>query len=220
VSGYRFLPHTPPRLPQDDGLSRGRDLLELLRSRRSVRFFSPDPVPREMIETAVATAGTAPSGANQQPWTFVAVSDPETKRRIRLAAEEEERKNYEGRFPERWLDDLAPLGTGSEKPYLEIAPWLVVVFRATTGPDGEQRYYTQESVGLACGMFFTACHAMGLATLCHTPNPMRFLNEILARPDREKPYMLVPVGYPAPDCVVPDITKKALEEILVVVGDR
>jgi nitroreductase len=173
-----------------------------------------------MIATAVAAGATAPSGANQQPWTFVAVSDPAVKTRIRLAAEEEERRNYEGRFPEGWLHDLAPLGTGAEKPYLEIAPWLVVVFRATTGPNGEKHYYTQESVGLACGMFFAACHAMGLATLCHTPNPMRFLNQILERPSQEKPYMLVPVGYPAADCVVPELTKKSLDEILVVVGDR
>ena len=187
--------------------------------RRSVRAFSPDPVPRRLIELAIRTASTAPSGAHQQPWTFVAVSDPDTKRRIRSAAEAEERRSYENRMSEEWLDALAPLGTDWQKPYLEIAPWLVVLFEQIHGrfPDGSHRkhYYTRESVGIAAGVFITAVHHMGLATLTHTPSPMGFLTQILGRPRNERPFVLFPVGYPAPDCRVPDIARKPLDAVLV-----
>ena len=187
--------------------------------RRSVRAFSPDPVPRRLIELAIRTASTAPSGAHQQPWTFVAVSDPDTKRRIRSAAEAEERRSYENRMSEEWLDALAPLGTDWQKPYLEIAPWLVVLFEQIHGrfPDGSHRkhYYTRESVGIAAGVFITAVHHMGLATLTHTPSPMGFLTQILGRPRNERPFVLFPVGYPAPDATVPDIRRKPLEAVAV-----
>lgn len=192
-----------------------------MRRRRTVREFSPDPVPFELIELAIKTAGSAPSGANQQPWHFTIVSDDEIKRRIRFAAEEEERENYSGRFPDEWLEVLAPLGTDWHKDFLEIAPYLIVVFKIDYGiekqPDGGERrikhYYVNESVGIACGMLLAALHHAGLATLTHTPNPMGFLSEILERPKNEKPFLLIPVGYPAEGVKVPDITKKTFGEI-------
>lgn len=189
-------------------------------SRRSVRMFSDQPIPAEVIEVAVATANTAPSGAHQQPWTFVATSDPATKHRIRVAAEAEERENYEGgRLPDAWRDAIAPLGTNSDKSYLDVVPWIVVVFaqKSTPMPDGSLRknYYVNESVGIACGLFIASLHSMGIATLTHTPNPMGFLTEIFDRPATERPYILFPVGYPAPDCVVPELTRKPLADALV-----
>ncbi len=189
-------------------------------ARRSVREFSADPVPAELIELAVATANTAPSGAHQQPWTFVAVSDAETRHRIRLAAEEEERENYEGgRLPPAWREAIAPLGTSSDKSFLDVVPWIVVVFaqKSTVMPDGSLRknYYVNESVGIACGLFIASLHSMGLATLTHTPNPMGFLSEILDRPANERPYILFPVGYPAQQCMVPDLVRKPLNEALI-----
>jgi iodotyrosine deiodinase len=192
-------------------------------ARRSVRDFSDEPVPRELIEIAVSTANTAPSGAHQQPWTFVAVSDPGIKHRIRLAAEEEERENYEGgRLPDAWRQAIAPLGTTSDKAFLDVVPWIVVVFaqKSTPMPDGSLRknYYVNESVGIACGLFIASLHSMGLATLTHTPNPMGFLTEILGRPATERPYILFPVGYPAPGCEVPDLARKPLGEALIVQG--
>ncbi len=204
---------------------RGLAFLELMRTRRSVREFSPEPVPRDLIEAAVAAAHSAPSGANRQPWRFVAVSDPSIKRRIREAAEAEEREFYEGgRAPQAWLDALAPLGTAWEKPFLETAPWLVAVFKEVhgVGAGGEHitNYYVNESVGIACGLFIAAVHTMGLATLTHTPQPMRFLNEILGRPANERPFILFPVGYPAKGCAVPDIEKKALKEVLTWVAEK
>lgn len=191
--------------------------------RRSVRMFSPDPVPRTLIETAVATANTAPSGAHQQPWTFVATQDPAVKHQIRLAAEQEERENYEGgRLPDAWREAIAPLGTTSDKSYLDVVPWIVVVFaqKSTPMPDGSLRknYYVNESVGIACGLFIASLHQMGLATLTHTPNPMGFLTDILGRPATERPYILFPIGYPAEDCTVPDLVRKPLGEALVYAG--
>ena len=187
--------------------------------RRSVRAFSPDAVPRRLIELAIRTASTAPSGAHQQPWTFVAVSDADTKRRIRMAAEAEERRSYEGRMSEEWLEALEPLGTDWQKPYLEIAPWLVILFEQVHGtfPDGSHRkhYYARESVGIAAGVFITAVHHMGLATLTHTPSPMGFLTTILERPRSERPFVLFPVGYPAADATVPDLRRKSLAEVAV-----
>ena len=217
-----FIRYAAPRV--EDPVERGREFLAHMASRRSVREFSPDPVPRELIEIAVATANTAPSGAHQQPWTFVAVSDPEIKHRIRLAAEEEERENYEGgRLPDAWRQAIAPLGTTSDKGFLDVVPWIVVVFaqKSTPMPDGALRknYYVNESVGIACGFFIASLHSMGLATLTHTPNPMAFLTEILERPATERPYILFPVGYPADDCEVPALTRKPLDEALVVAGE-
>lgn len=192
---------------------------ELLDRRRSVRFFAPDPVPRELIEIAIRTASTAPSGAHRQPWRFVVVGDPEIKRKIRVAAEAEEKKSYEERMPEEWLEALAPLGVDWRKPFLEIVPWIVVVFEELYGIDerGAKRknYYVRESVGIACGMFIAALHNMGLATLTHTPSPMGFLREILGRPRNEKPYILFPVGYPAADATVPDLRRKELDEVAI-----
>ena len=221
----RPSPETPGFVPYDarrveDPAGRGRDFLASMSARRSVRDFSADPVPRELIEIAVATANTAPSGAHQQPWTFVAVSDPQTKHRIRLAAEEEERENYEGgRLPDAWRQAIAPLGTSSDKAFLEVVPWIVVVFaqKSTLMADGSLRknYYVNESVGIACGLFIASLHSMGLATLTHTPNPMAFLTGILERPATERPYILFPVGHPAPGCVVPDLQRKPLDEALI-----
>lgn len=192
---------------------------EAMASRRSVRDFSPDPVPRDLVEWAVRTAATAPSGANRQPWTFVAVADSATKRAIRLAAEEEEREFYERRAPAEWLAALAPLGLDWHKPFLEIAPWLVVVFEQVAGttPDGTplKHYYSKESVGIAAGLLIAAFHRMGLATLTHTPSPMAFLAEILGRPATERAMLLLPVGYPAVDARVPDIGRKPIEDVLV-----
>lgn len=188
-----------------------------------MRWFSPDPVPVEAIELAVRAANTAPSGAHQQPWTFVATQDPVVKQRIRFAAEQEERKFYREREIPEWRAALAPLETSEHKEFLEVAPWLVVVFaqkHRLVGNDQPQKtYYTSESVGIACGFFIAALHSMGLATLTHTPNPMAFLGRVLRRPASERPYILFPVGYPADDCEVPDLTRKPLSEALVFVGD-
>ncbi len=215
---YQGVPLEFERFPEAEMEERGRDLLERLARRRSVREFSPDPVPRTLIETAIAAANTAPSGANRQPWHFVAVSDPAVKAEIRTAAEAEEREFYEGgRAAEAWLEALAPLGTGWQKPFLETAPWLVVVFKQifARAEDGTKRtnYYVNESVGIACGLFIAAVNEMGLATLTHTPQPMRFLSHILDRPDNERPFILFPVGYPHPECQVPSITKKDLSTV-------
>ena len=194
---------------------RANAALAQMESRRSCRAFSDEPVPRDLIEKAIAVGHSAPSGANRKPWRFVVVDDPKIKREIRLAAEQEERDNYGRRFPEAWLEALEPIGTDAQKPFLEIAPWLVVMFRIDWEMiDGERthNYYPAESVGIAAGMFLMACHQIGLATLTHTPSPMKFLREILGRPVNEKPYLLIPVGYPAADCVVPDIPKKPLAD--------
>lgn len=212
--------YSPPRIPWPDAERAGQEFLSRMDSRRSVRSFSPEPVPQEAIEIAVSTANTAPSGAHQQPWTFVATQDPEVRHRIRLAAEEEERENYEGgRLPDAWREEIAPLGTSSDKSYLDVVPWIVVVFaqKSTPRADGTLRknYYVNESVGIACGLFIASLHSMGLATLTHTPNPMAFLSEILGRPTTERPYILFPIGYPADDCEVPDLTRKPLGDALV-----
>lgn len=197
----------------------GADMRASLARRRSVRDFSDRPVPRDLIETAIAIAGLAPSGANQQPWTFVAIGDASLKARIREAAEEEERAFYGGRAGEEWLDALRPLGTDWQKPFLTTAPWLIAVFaqRYGRGPDGKRvkHYYVPESVGIATGFLIAALHAMGLATLTHTPSPMGFLAEACGRPDSEKAYVLMPVGYPMEGARVPRIGKKRLDQIAV-----
>ena len=212
----------PPRaaLPPEAMLARARAMREELQQRRTVRHFSDRPVAREVIEEAIRAAGTAPSGANRQPWHFVAISDPRIKRAIRVAAEHEEKALYEGRISEEWREALAPLGTDWHKPYLEIVPWIVVVFEQThsLAPDGTPRknYYVKESVGIACGLFITALHTMGLATLTHTPSPMNFLKELLRRPDNERPFLLIPMGFPAEGCFVPDLRRKSLDQVMVV----
>lgn len=209
------------RLSPDEMRRRAAAFLEEVRRRRTVRHFSPEPVPREVIERCILAAGTAPNGANRQPWRFVAVSDPGVKRRIREAAEEEERAFYGGRAPEEWLEALEPLGTDAEKPFLEEAPWLIAVFAESwgRGEDGARvkNYYVTESVGIATGILVTALHHAGLASLTHTPSPMRFLNEVLGRPENERPFLLLVVGFPAEDARVPDISKKDLSEIAVFV---
>jgi len=213
----RMIQYAFNRRSEREMRTRAEALLAEMRSRRSCRFFSDEPVPRDLIENVIAIAHSAPSGANRKPWRFVAVDDPELKRKIRLAAEEEERANYGRRFPQAWLDALEPFGTDANKPFLEIAPWLMALFRIDWEEvDGErvQNYYPSESVGIAAGMFLMACHQVGLATLVHTPSPMKFLCELLGRPMNEKPYLLIPVGYPATDCTVPDIPKKPLSAAL------
>ena len=217
MSEYPFIPYHSAPLPEIEMRRRGRELLAELSQRRSVRHFSPDPVPRELIELAIEIASTAPSGAHRQPWKFVAISDSEIKRRIRVAAEAEERESYENRMPDDWLQALAPLGTDWHKPYLETVPWIVVVFEETygIGSGGERikNFYVKESVGIACGLFIVALHQMGLATLTHTPSPMGFLSEILGRPENERPYILFPIGYAAGDARVPDLRRKSLAKI-------
>lgn len=209
-------------IPDDDRVAVAKAIFEEMDKRRSVREFSDRSVPRELIDYAIAAASTAPSGAHMQPWTFVVVSDPDVKRQIRIAAEEEERTNYEGgRLPTHWREDLAPLGTDSNKPFLETVPWIVVVFeqRYGTRPDGDKQhhYYVKESVGIACGMFIDALHRMGLSTLTHTPSPMLFLKKLLGRPENERPFILFPIGYAADDCTVPDLTRKPLSDVVVTV---
>lgn len=220
MSDPRFVPYLQPRLSGEEMLARARNFYTELEARRSVREFSPEPVPRELIELAIRAASTAPSGAHRQPWRFVVVGDPAIQREIRLAAEEEERESYlGGRMPPDWLAALAPLGTSWEKPFLETVPWLVVVFEELYQvlPDGSRQktYYPKESVGIACGFFIAALHRMGLSTLTHTPSPMAFLSRILGRPAHEKPFILFPVGFPAVAAEVPDLRRKGLDEISV-----
>lgn len=215
--GFRPLSESYRERPVPEMERRARELREEMQRRRSVRDFSGRPVPRQVLEDCLRVAGSAPSGANLQPWHFVVVSDPGVKARIREEAEAEERRFYEERAPEEWLEKLEPLGTGPEKPYLETAPYLIVVFARSYGLDEEgekvTHYYVQESVGIATGMLITALHRAGLVTLTHTPSPMGFLREILDRPENERPYLLLPVGYPASDAEVPELEKKDLDEI-------
>ena len=210
------LAHRPGR-DADEMERRARAFYAEMARRRTVRDFSPRPVPRAVLEPCLAAAGTAPNGANLQPWHFAVVGDPALKRRIRAAAEEEERDFYQRRAPKEWLEALAPLGTDENKPFLETAPWLIAIFAQRWGvrPDGTRvkHYYATESVGIATGILITALHHAGLATLTHTPSPMEFLNDLLERPANEKPFLLLVVGYPADDARVPDITKKHLDAI-------
>ena len=205
------------QVPQEEMKARSTRFLDDLRRRRTVRDFSDRPVPREVIESCLLAAGTAPNGANRQPWHFVVVCNPDIKRAIREAAEEEERAFYAGRASDEWLEALEHLGTDAEKPFLERAPYLIVVFAESyeVNEEGERvkNYYVTESVGIATGMLITAVHRAGLVSLTHTPSPMGFLNEILGRPKNERPFLILVVGYPAPAAAVPDIKKKALEEI-------
>ncbi|HUP44963.1 MAG TPA: nitroreductase family protein [Thermoanaerobaculia bacterium] len=217
---FPTIPYSRQRYTAGESAARAREFLDTILLRRSVREFSGDPVPPEVVSLAIAAAAAAPSGANMQPWKFVVVHDPELKRRIREAAEEEERLNYGGRMPEEWLRALAPLQTDWRKEFLEIAPALIVVFKEEYGfsAEGERiaHYYVNESVGIACGFLLAALNAAGLVTLTHTPSPMGFLRDILGRPRNEKAFLLIPVGYPAEGCRVPDLRRKDLHEVMVV----
>jgi len=213
-----FVPYSAYReYPVEEMKERAKAFYEDMQRRRTIRTFSDRPVPREIIEECLRAAGTAPNGANMQPWQFVVVSDPEVKKQIREGAEKEEREFYERRAPEEWLEALAPLGTDWRKPFLEEAPYLIIIFGLsnTILPDGEKRknYYVTESVGIATGMLITAIHHAGLASLTHTPSPMAFLNKILNRPSNERPFLVLVVGFPAEGTTVPDISKKSLDEI-------
>lgn len=211
-----FIPLEFQSLPEAEMIQRAKDFYTLLKRRRTVRDFSDKPVPKKIIEQALLTAGTAPNGANQQPWHFVVVSNSEVKKKIRIAAEEKEHEFYQRRAPEEWLDALAPLGTDEHKPFLETAPYLIAIFAQAHGvkEDGTKvkHYYVSESVGIATGFLVAALHNAGLACLTHTPSPMNFLNEILNRPSNERPFVLLVVGYPAENAKVPVIMKKRLEQ--------
>jgi len=214
---YRFLPFSSERLSPDESRERAESFLAQLKTRRSVRDFAPDPVPDDVLQALVETAVQAPSGANRQPWRFVVVTDPDTKRRIRAAAEKEERESYEHRMPPAWLAALAPLGTDWHKPFLEIAPALVAAFRKDYEVVNGERlnsYYAGESIGIACGFLIAAIHNAGLVTLTHTPSPMNFLGEILGAVPGEKAYLLLPVGYAAAGATVPDLQRKPLDQVL------
>lgn len=213
----KLIPYEFTRQSEQQMRDRAGALLREMVARRSCRYFSKEPVPRELIERVIEIAHTAPSGANRKPWRFVAIDDPKLKHQIRLAAEKEERENYGRRFPQEWLEALEPIGTDASKPLLEDAPWLIAIFRIDWEELHGKRvhnYYPVESTGIAAGMFVMACHQVGLATLTDTPSPMGFLRDLLGRPVNEKPYLLIPVGYPAKDCKVPDIPKKPLEQAL------
>ena len=219
---HPFITYEHERFTENVMLERAERFYEEMNQRRSIRMFSSDPVPQKLIETAVKTASTAPSGAHKQPWTFVATQDPEIKREIRIAAEKEEEKNYlENRMNKEWQEALAPLGTDHHKEFIEVAPWIVVLFeqRYEIRPDGTtlKNYYVKESVGTAAGLFIAALHHMGLATLTHTPTPMKFLNKILNRPDNERPFVLFPIGYPLEGVKIPDLKRKDLPEIFTTV---
>lgn len=220
-----FEPLQFQRIPNEESLARSEQFLAMMRRRRTIRDFSSEPVPLELIRNAVATAGTGPSGANQQPWRYVVVGDHAIKLAIREAAEIEERESYNHRMSPEWLKALEPLGTDWRKPHLTDAPWLIVCFRLdydiVTQPDGTEQhvkhYYPTESMGISVGFLIAALHNAGLATLTHTPSPMRFLNAVLHRPKNERAFVILPVGYPAAGCQVPIITKKPLDEIMLVV---
>ena len=220
-SEHPFIPLEHAELPADETVRRARELRLQLNRRRSLRMFSDRTVPRQVIEDLVMAASSAPSGANKQPWTFCAVSNPAIKSRIRQAAEKEEYENYHGRMPDEWLQDLQPFGTDWEKPFLEIAPWLIIVFRRSyewdqTNPAiKKNNYYVTESVGLATGFFISAVHQAGLVCLTHTPSPMNFLISVLDRPANEKPFLLLPVGYPAENAQVPNIQRKSVDQVAI-----
>lgn len=215
---YPHIPYQPQVFTEVETLHRSQSFHDFMEKRRSLRFFSDRPVPKEVIENLIMTASSAPSGAHKQPWTFCVVSNPAIKTKIREAAEEEERESYNGRMSEEWLRDLAPLGTDWQKPFLEIAPWLIVVFKKAYEMEGGEKrkcYYVSESMGIACGFLLAAIHNAGLVSLTHTPSPMNFLQKILDRPDNERPFLLIPVGYPAEGATVPDLRRKVLDEVSV-----
>jgi len=213
-----LIPYDYLKFTADEQLKRANEFYELCNRRRTVREFSPKPVPRNLLETIIRTAGTSPSGANKQPWRFIIVTDKKLKRKIRVAAEKEEKESYERRMSQEWLDDLAALGTDWHKPFIEIAPALIIVFSIEYEQDEgriRKNYYVKESVGLAVGFLLVAIHNAGLVSLTHTPSPMHFLQEILNRPPNERPFVLIPVGYPPENVTVPNISRKSLEQISV-----
>ncbi len=218
VDGYKHIRYTHESYSEREMLNKSKDYFEWINKRRSVRDFSDKPIPVEVIENIIKSASTAPSGANKQPWTFCVIKNTELKKKIRIAAEEEERKSYSERMSEEWLDDLKHLGTDAKKPFLEIVPYLIVVFKRPYEIDKEgekhQNYYVNESVGLACGFLISAIHNAGLVTLTHTPSPMRFLEQILERPSNERAFLLLPVGYEADKVYVPDIERKNLDKVM------
>lgn len=221
VPGMDFLPLAFEEHAPEEMAKRARLFRQSLQGRRTIRDFASREIPEGILEDCLAAAHSAPSGANLQPWHFAVVRNPATKRRIREAAEDEEHTFYQERAPEEWLEALKPFGTDWRKPFLETAPWLVVVFEQRFGinQDGSRRhnFYVKESVGLACGIFVATLHRLGLATLTHTPSPMAFLTEVLDRPSNERPFILFPVGYPAPTCLVPNLIRKPLDEVMVVI---
>ncbi len=219
IEGHPHVRYNAKSYTEYEVITKAKAYFEDMDLRRSVREFSDKPIPKEVIEAIIKTASTAPSGAHKQPWKFCVVSSKAIKKQIRKAAEEEEMASYDGRMNEEWLKDLKPLGTDHNKPFLEIAPYLIIVFKQTYGLDNEgnkkQHYYVNESVGLACGFLISAIHQAGLVTLTHTPSPMNFLTKLLDRPVNEKPFLLLPVGYPADEIYVPDIKRKELEGVVV-----
>lgn len=219
INGFEHVLWKHENFSEEEMLQKAQMFYNQMKTRRSIRDFSDKSIPKEVIESILKTASSAPSGANKQPWTFCVVSNPDLKKKIREAAEEEERLSYSGRMNDEWLNDLAHLGTDASKPFLETAPYLIIVFKQTFGLDENndktQHYYVNESVGLACGFLITAIQQAGLATLTHTPSPMNFLHKILNRPANEKPFLLLPVGYPAEEVYVPNISKKSLTDVAV-----
>lgn len=219
INNFRFIRHTPSIFESEEMIQRSNSYYEWINKRRTVRDFSDKAVPQEVIENILKAASTAPSGAHKQPWTFCVVSNPELKKQIRQAAEHEEHESYTSRMSEEWLKDIAPLQTDWHKPFLEIAPYLIIVFKKAYDilPDGSKQnnYYVNESVGLACGFLITAIHHAGLVALTHTPSPMNFLTKILSRPENERPFLLIPVGYPADETFVPDLKRKELKDFTV-----
>jgi nitroreductase len=217
IEGFEHVRYERPQLSQEEMILRSEQFYQEMDQRRTVREFDPRPVAVEILEKIILTASTAPSGAHKQPWTFCLISDPSIKKKIRDAAEEEEKISYSSRMPDTWKSDLKPLGTNWEKPFLEEAPYLIVVFKQSYGLENGQKsqhYYVNESVGIACGFLIAAIHQVGLTAVTHTPSPMNFLSEILKRPFNEKPFLLIPVGYPKAETYVPDIDRKSLEKIL------
>ena len=219
IENYPYIAYNKPTLSDDEMLERSNTFFEWINTRRSVREFSDQKVSKAVIENIIKSASTAPSGAHKQPWTFCVIENPERKKQIRIAAEQEEYESYESRMSSEWIDDLKPLGTDWHKPFLETAPYLIVIFRRIFefGTDGKKKnnYYVQESVGIATGFLIAAIHNAGLVTLTHTPSPMGFLSKVLNRPENEKPFLLLPVGYPAKECWVPDLKRKNIEDIAI-----
>ena len=219
MNGYPMIRYVRETVGPDQIFSKAAAYYSWMDSRRTCRDFSDKPIDKAIIQNIILTAATAPSGAHKQPWTFCVVKDNEMKKQIREAAEIEEKKSYSGRMSEEWLKDLAPIGTDWEKPFLETAPYLIIVFKRIyeieEGGHKHQNYYVSESVGIACGFLLSAIHHAGLVALTHTPSPMNFLNKLLHRPENEKPFLLIPVGYPAGECWVPDLQRKTLDEVAV-----
>lgn len=218
LNGYKHVLYDSLKLTQEESIKKSKDFYDWLDTRRSVREYSNQDIPKEVIENIIMSASTAPSGAHKQPWTFCAISNQELKHKIRIAAEAEERETYSKRMSERWKKDLAPLGTDTNKPFIDEAPWIIVGFKRVYEHDGDERYnnyYVNESIGIASGFLITAIHNAGLVTLTHTPSPMNFLTKMLDRPSNERAFLLLPIGYPKQPAYVPDLDRKCLDEVAV-----